>query len=405
MEKKKVLVFASTFPRWKDDTNPPFVYELSKRLTKYFDIVVLTPYYPGSKKYEEMDGMKVYRFKYFLEKYQKLAGSGGILPTIKKNKWYIFQVPFFLLGEFLALRKIVKKENPDIIHSHWILPQGFISYLNYKISRTPYIVTTWGGDMFVFKKKGAVSALLRKIYSKVLNNSKNSTSVNMVFLDEMKSVTQNKEKIRYIPNGVDSKLFTPEKKDNSLRKKYGITGPFLLFIGRITEKKGISYLIEAMPEVKKQIPNAKLMIIGSGELEDSLKQLSSNLNVSNSIIFTGPITNKELPKYYASADLFIAPSITTKDGDREGFPTVFLESMSSGTPVLTTKIDGIKEIIIEGKNGFLVDQKSSSQLADSIISLIKSKSKLSSTESFSRSLALKSYDWNIIAKQYAEVLR
>jgi len=163
--KRKVLVMASTFPRWKDDTIPPFVYELSKRLTDEFDISVLTPAYPNATDFEVMENMKVHRFHYFFKKYEKLAGSGGILPTIKKNKWFYFQVPFFLLGEFIALRKLIKETNPDIIHAHWILPQGMIAYLNYKISRkkTEYVVTTWGADMFVFKKSNISSKFLRWI--------------------------------------------------------------------------------------------------------------------------------------------------------------------------------------------------------------------------------------------------
>ncbi len=110
-KKKKLLVVSSTFPRcqesmilehdqeqqfltWRNDTIPPFVYELSKRLTDDFDVYVLAPHYPGAKTFEIMDNMKVYRFRYFLEKYQKLAGNTAILPTLKKNKLFYFQVPF-----------------------------------------------------------------------------------------------------------------------------------------------------------------------------------------------------------------------------------------------------------------------------------------------------------------------
>ena len=88
--KKKVLVFTSTFPRWKNDTIPPFVYELSKRLTSDFDITVLTPNFPGAKKDEIVDGMKIHRFRYFpIEKFEKFASHEGILPTLKKINYTI----------------------------------------------------------------------------------------------------------------------------------------------------------------------------------------------------------------------------------------------------------------------------------------------------------------------------
>ncbi|MDO8549249.1 MAG: glycosyltransferase, partial [Ignavibacteria bacterium] len=118
--KPKILVMASTFPRWKNDTIPPFVYELSKRLVSNFDVYVLAPHFKGAKKYEVMDGMKVYRFQYLPEKFETLAGSGGILPTLKKNKLNYLQIPFFLIAEFFALRKLVREINPNKIHAHWI---------------------------------------------------------------------------------------------------------------------------------------------------------------------------------------------------------------------------------------------------------------------------------------------
>ncbi len=146
--KKKLLVFASTFPRWKNDTIPPFVYELSKRLTKDFDVSVLAPAYPGAKCFEVMDKMKVHRFHYFFKKYEKLAGSGGILPTLNSNKWFYFQVPFFMMNEFFALWKLTRKIRPDIIHAHWIIPQGFVAGLVKNITGVPYVVTSHGGDIY-----------------------------------------------------------------------------------------------------------------------------------------------------------------------------------------------------------------------------------------------------------------
>jgi glycosyltransferase involved in cell wall biosynthesis len=401
---KKLLVFASTFPRWKNDTLPPFVYELSKRLTDKFDVSVLAPSFPGAKDFEVMDKMKVYRFHYFLKRYEKLAGSGGILPTLKKNPLFYFQVPFFLAGEYLALKRAIKTIRPDIIHAHWIIPQGWIASLMPKKHRTNYVVTTWGGDMFVFKKEGFISNSLKKLFGKIIDNSKNATSVNKVFLNEMRSVSRFPKKIFYIPNGIDTKLFNPNKKDLAIKKKYKIEGPFLLFVGRLAEKKGVKYLLDAMPEVLKQNPKTKLMIIGTGPLEKELKHQTRDLKIEKNVIFMGAIQNSLLPKYYATADIFIGPSIVAEGGDREGFPTVFLEAMSSEIPILTTRIEGINEIIKEGKNGFIVNQKSSKEIIEKITYLLKSRRILERIGKISRKIAKEKYDWSIINKEYVGVL-
>ncbi|MEK6952377.1 MAG: glycosyltransferase [Nanoarchaeota archaeon] len=390
--KKKVLVMASTFPRWKNDTIPLFVYELSKRLTKDFDISVLAPSYPNSKDYEIMDKMKVHRFHYFFHKYEKLAGSGGILPTLKKNKWFYFQIPFFLLGEFFALRKRIKEDNPDIIHAHWIIPQGLVAYLNYKISGTPYVVTSHGAD--IFGLQGKISLYLKR---KVLQNARNITVVSTAIKNEALKL-DSLLNIGVIPMGVDSKLFNPNKKDPNLKKKYKINGPFLLFVGRLTEKKGVKYLIEAMPEVIKHNPKTKLIIIGSGELEQELKDLTKSLNLENNIIFTGAIQNSELPKYYATADIFIGPSITTEEGDREGLPVTLMEAMSSGCVVIASDLEGNRDLIND-QTGLLVKQNNSQELTQSILNIINNKKKMNATN-----YVVNNFDWKVISKNYRKVL-
>ncbi len=391
MMKKKLLVFASTFPRWKNDTLPPFVYELSKRLTKEFDISVLAPSFPGAKDFEFMEGMKVYRFHYFIKKYEKLAGSGGILPMLKKNPLFYFQVPFFMLGEYIALKKAIKEINPDIIHAHWIIPQGLIASLMNK----PYLVTTHGGD--IFGLQGKFFTFLKK---RTLKKAKSISVVSNAIKNEIFKKINPNLKIEIIPMGVDSKLFNPNKRDLFIKKKYQIGGPFLLFVGRLAEKKGVKYLLDAMPKVIREFPKTKLMIVGTGPLEQELKQQTKNLRLEKNIIFTGAIQNKEIPKYCATADIFIGPSIIARGGDTEGFGLTFVESGLSGCWLIGSDVGGISDIIQNGKNGFLIKEKNVKDLSDKIIKSIRiNKSKNSRTELRNK------FDWEIIAKKYSEILR
>ena len=145
MRRKKIIVLTSTFPRWKNDTDPPFVYELSRRLVPQLDIYVLTPNYPGALQDEIMDGMEVHRFRYFYKRFERLAGSAGILPTLKKNKLYYLLIPFFVLAEFWALLRLVRKIKPDVVHAHWLIPQGLVAAMvkkNYRHALCGY--SPWG---------------------------------------------------------------------------------------------------------------------------------------------------------------------------------------------------------------------------------------------------------------------
>ncbi len=386
--KKKLLVFASTFPRWKDDTNPPFVYELSKRLTKDFDVYVLAPHYPEAKRYEVMDKMKVYRFRYFLEKYQKLAGSGGILPTLKKNKWFYLQVPFFLLGEYFALKRLVKEIKPDLVHAHWIIPQGFIAALVKKSTGIPYVVTSHGSDIMGLKG-------FNKIKKYVLKNAKDITVVSNAIKKEILDNIDSNLDIKVIPMGVDTDLFNLKKRDNSIKKKYSINGPFLLFVGRLAPEKGIKYLIEAMPEIIKNFPKAKLMVIGDGTMKDELQKRTNELDIKDKVIFMGWVNNKDLPKYYATADVFVCPSL------REGSPVSYIEALACGTPIIVGDIPISREIVNEN-NGLIVKIESSEDIAKKVVNYFKGNS---SKNKNIMSLVKNNYDENIVSKRFAGVLR
>ena len=400
MNKKKLLVTTSTFPRWENDTDPPFVYELSRRLANSFDITVLAPNYPGALTREEMSGIQVHRFRYFFKKLEILAGSEGILPTLKKNVSFNLLVPFFLLGEFLALVKLTRKIKPDIIHAHWILPQGFIAALANKITGVPFVVTTHGGDIYGLQGR-FVSALKR--YG--LHNAARATVVSKDIKQTIKEKFGKDIPTEVISMGVDSHLFHPDKKDLSLRKQYKISGPFLLFVGRLTEKKGVRYLIEATVAVLNNFPETKLMLIGTGELHQELSRLLVSLGLQENVIFTGAIPNNELPKYFATADIFIGPSIQAEGGDTEGLGLTFVEAGMSGCIVIGTDVGGIGDIIEHGKTGFLIKEKDSKAIADVLVSILGDKQKLAGIRENARKKMVSQFDWQSIADQYAVLLK
>ncbi len=396
-------MFTSTFPRWLDDTLPPFIFLLAKHLTDRFDVSVLTPMFTGARKFEEIDGMKINRYRYFLRKHEKLAGSTGMLSALKNNRLMYFVVPFFLVFSYIALRKAIREIRPDMIHAHWILPQGLIARLAAKPGGVPFVVTTWGGDMFIFKKPGWVSTALKKSYRGILNAAAASTSVNTVFVREMRSVAKDGQKVYYIPNGVDTRQFSPEKADPRIRGKYGFEGPFLLFVGRLTHKKGVDILLSAMPRIVAAFPKTCLLIVGTGVLESSLKGRTRELRLEGSIIFAGALPNEKLPSFYATADVFIAPSVTTGDGDREGLPTVLLEAMASGVPVVASRIDGAEGVIDDGCNGMIVEQGNPEQLAETVISILARDGK-NAMGRCARASAVERFDWRVVAGKYAELL-
>jgi len=385
--KKRLLVFTSTFPRWTNDTKSPFVFELSKRLRKIFNVVVLAPHYPGAKRHELFGGLTVYRFKYTLNRFQKLAGDEGILAAINHNRLLYFLIPFFLFFELIALFKTVKKFNPDLIHAHWVIPQGFMAFLSWWLLKIPYVVTAHGSDIFgiegfrfikklCLKNAACISVVSNEIRYKILREY----GPDLI--------------IHTIPMGIDTKIFRTDQKDNRIIEKYQITRPFLLFVGRIAPEKGLIYLVQAMARLIVKYPNAKLLIVGGGSDHKKLELKIKKMNLSKHIIFAGKISNRKLPAYYATADVFVSPSL------REGSPVSYIESLACGTPIVVGDLPICRELV--GSNrGLTAIQNDPGNIARKIECILKSKKMV---EYELHEYVRKHFDWNIITKRYSKIL-
>ncbi len=396
--KKKVLVLASTFPRWENDTTPPFVYELERRLTDDFDIYVLAPHHKGAKKYEEMNGLKVYRFQYFWPSgLQKLCYEGGIMPNIKKNKLLLFQAFLLVVFEFIAMVKIIRKNHIQLIHAHWAIPQGIIAACANTLLNTSYLITTHGSDIYGLKNK-----MMMRLKKFALTKANKITVVSNSLKKELTSSFSNLP-VDVLSMGVDSDIFKPQIADKSIKENYNVNGPLLLFVGRIAEIKGVSYLIKAMPKIIEKFPSVTLLIVGSGPLLNDLKNLTKQLNIEKNIIFTGALPHKNLPAYYATADIFIGPSITTREGHGEGLGLTFVEASMSGCIPIGTSSGGISDVIEDKKTGFIIKEKDSNAIADTVLNILQNANALNGMKLASREAAIKKFDWNTISERYSTI--
>ncbi len=391
---KKILVFTTTFPSFLEwYVVPSFVYDLSKRLQKLgLQVVVLTPRLIWSKKYEEVEGIKIYRYPYFfVSKWEKLT-DWAILPNIKKNRLLLFQVPFLILAWFINLIKIVKKEKINIIHSHWIIPQWFLSviYKNFFNKDIKILCTSHWSDINWLSWK--IWTFIKKYTLRYLDKL---TVVSNDLKNKSISLWIDSGKVEVIPMWVDSDLFLPDKYDDNIKKQHNIKGKFLLFVGRLSEDKWIKYLIKSMVWIINKLPNSKLLIIWHWPLENKLKKQVIDLNLEENIIFIWSVDNKDLPRYFSTSDLFIWPSLS------EWFWLVFVEAILSWTVVIWTKEWWIVDIIEEWKTWFFVDKVDSIKLQDKILEVIENNN---FDRIRSREIIDSKFSWDIVSKKYYKLI-
>ncbi|MEJ2140640.1 MAG: glycosyltransferase family 4 protein, partial [Gammaproteobacteria bacterium] len=173
-----VLVLGSTFPRWDGDTEPRFVESLSYELADTFDVLVLAPHCRGAESRELLHRgerkLEVHRFRYFFEAFETLAYDGGMLSRVRQNPLRLLLLPLFLLGQAIAIARLCRSHKVDVIHAHWIVPQGFTVALLRLLSRRlpPFLVTSHGGDLYALR-----GSLLERLKRWVLGKADSVTVV------------------------------------------------------------------------------------------------------------------------------------------------------------------------------------------------------------------------------------
>ncbi|WP_414828125.1 glycosyltransferase [Alteromonas sp. H39] len=359
-----ILLCASTFPRHADDPMVDFIWQQARYFKSCYsdlNIHVLVPHDTNTKSYENWEGVHIHRYRYFWPaKFQTLVYP-AIWPNIKENKARVLLVPFLLLGLFFAAYKLAKKEKIDLIYSHWFMPQGLVCAAVAKLRRIPHVLTSHAADIIIMRKIPLIGPLLVK---KVLPSFKAVSFAGsrgrgqaMDFFDDDADKAEFAEKSAVLPMGVDFAkpvvLVHAQKEENTLH---------LLFVGRLAEKKGVKYLLEAVKGAHQQGLTVYLDILGDGPLEAELKKLSETLELNNVVTFHGFVQGSDKFKYIEHCDLFVVPSIVTDDGDAEGLPVSLLEAMAAGALCCATDESGAPDILDGNDTAFLVEAKSSDAL-------------------------------------------
>ena len=396
--KKKLLLFTSTFPRWEDDTaTPRFVLELGVELRRYFDVYALAPHTPGAAKSENLEGIHVIRFPYFFpESKQCLAYGTGMMASLKSNSWAWLQVPSFLFCQWRALRKVIRKYNIDIVNSHWMIPQGFISSLLPSDLSCKQVLTIHAAGLFALRRL----PLGKPMAQRIVKRSDLIYSVSSYNQQMLEQLVRHKVDCRILPMGIDTYYYENHSDPAAFRSQLNLpSGKIILYVGKLNEKKGVIYLIKAFHSLAPNQPDCHLVIVGTGLLEEALKRETQRLGLESRVTFAGQQGKEVVKNYFHSADLVVVPSIIDSTGETEGLPVVLLESLACGKPVVATRVAGAPDVIVDGHNGFLAKPADGKDLAEKMVQALNADA---ATLSKNARESVQQYDWEMIGKDYRD---
>lgn len=385
-ERKKVLIFIPVFSKLTETFIKREVVELIKKNNLDITVfslqkanVILDPCFNGKVVYQRINWLDVVISLKLL--FSDFINNTKLLIEILNNPNRTFLNSFFLFFKSNAYALLFKKFEPNIIYAHFMSESSSLCLIASKILKTEFAVSAHAKDVLQTKGEQSENVELINIKAKYC---KFITVCNSFAYKKLYESTdlKYKNKIHLYYHGID---YNQLKKDfsNSINQvqisKIKEQENFLtLFtIGRFIEKKGFTYLIEAVLALKKMGVNLKLFIAGAeGPLYQGIKDMIEINELNEQIIILGDgvgVDFSTILSYFKLADIFVFPSVNVGDYDADGIPNVLIESALLEVPIITTDAGSITEFLQNNKEAIIIKQKDSNQLVESILLISKDK--------------------------------
>jgi len=247
------------------------------------------------------------------------------------------------------------------LHAHFATLPSTLAYFVHRISGIPFTFTAHAKDIFVYDTESHLLEEKAEAASMIVT----VTNFNLRYLIE-KLPGINHKKIRVVYNGINIEQF---QFDGSSSREENL----ILAVGRLVVKKGFNYLLEACSLLKMRGVPFRCVIVGDGNEKENLHEQCLTLQLEKEVEFAGPMNLDEVASLMNKATVLCLPCVQAPDSNVDALPTVLLEALACGTPIISTNISGIPEIVTSGENGLLVEPEDPVSLSLEIERLLKSK--------------------------------
>lgn len=383
----KILFFLEYYPPYLGSDRT--IFELSKRFkgkkSQIYYVVI-----PPLRTLWEINqiGFKSDRVKKFYNQHFNLGSKSvkdpenvfriqipwWLLKFWKKDlKFAYFLTSFFNLIKSISIFRKIKPQM--IIINHPSPSSGLIALLLCKAFRKPFLmgfpdmISTYAMDLIELSSTDFLSKMLKRLESFLLRHSPKIFTINDFLKNYLISINIDKDNIAIIPNGVSIQIFDHKKSGLQIRENYSLQNAFIvLYVGHIEKWAGVQEIISAASLLEPTNPDIKFLFVGDGMLRSE----STKKNTPKNVIFAGPHPHLRIPDFIACSNVTISAfpnSITTHAAS----PLKIFEYMAMEKPVITTYVDGLKDVLIDKENGIIIPSNAPKVIAEAIIKLKNSK--------------------------------
>jgi glycosyltransferase involved in cell wall biosynthesis len=366
-----------------------YSYELARQLVKKGFKVCLVGYktFKKSPSSEEKDGITIYRIPN--------------LPVIGNKLYFIFA--------YLLLKKLHKNFNIDIVHAQTVVPSGFVGALLCRKYKIPFIITSHGFELIVRGKQLLIKPFIHYAFKHAFKIIGVSKEMSQFSINAGAAIN----KTITFANAVDTDLFSPSH--SNLRNKLGIAKDvvLILILRRLHPKTGVQYIVQIAPELIEGNTNVHFLVIGTGPLENNMKNFVNKKSLDKYFTFTGGIPNHQVVDYIRCSDFSVFPSLA------EATSIACLEVMSCAKPVVVSNVGGLPEIVLHEKTGIIVDfgkidstyqdyglsTKALQNLKNGIRFLIENKDQREKLGCNARKFVIRNYSWDTYLQKILNIYK
>ena len=300
----------------------------------------------------------------------------------------LFKYPPYTIALGSTMAKVIEQEELDLLHVHYAIPHSTAALLAREATGVPYVVTLHGSDVTILGSDPAY----HRINTLSVERADAITAVSEFMAREAYERLGIGNDIQFIPNFVDADEYQPAP--CLVLQKERERDIVITHVSNFRPVKRVSDLVYAMKIVAKEIPNSRLVLVGDGPDRHGIERLVNQLDLKENVLMTG--YRSDVSRILKCSDLFVLCSST------ESAPLTVLEALSTGIPVIATRIGGVPEIVEDDVNGFLVEPKHPEAIAERILQLNNDKPLREKLGEGARNTVLERYTIDKVIKQYEE---
>lgn len=398
-------MLTSSYPKYPGEVTAPFIEEIATGIAaRGHQVHVVLPWHPDLRRPPLDRGVHLHPYSYAPLRALSVWGyAESLAADVEVRGRAYLAAPLALPSGLLALGRVTRALRFDLIHAHWVLPNGPPAALAASWRRLPLVISLHGSDIYLPERH----RWLRGIAAWTLRRAAAITACSADLAERAFALGAPPERLTVIPYGADVRTFRPAQagEREQVRAELGLArGEALLLAGgRLVRKKGFDVLVQALPQVVREAGPVRLVIAGRGDLHRELAELARHLGVEAHVALLGAVERDRLPALFRACDVLAVPSRHDEKGNVDGLPNVVLEGMASSAAIVASRVAGIPQVVTAGETGLLVPEQDPTALAAAIVRLLREPETRARLGRQARRRVEEELNWPAVAVRFEQV--